>query len=146
MTKNPLHDGTVELVQHLLMRLLPLGWFVRVQSAVVTPDSVPEPDVVVVRGDPGRYRHQHPSGADIALIVEVAESSLQRDRSKAAIFSRAGVPCYWIVNLIDQQVEVFSDPQHGVYQARQALRGSDPLPVMIESREVAALSPQALLP
>src|SRR5438034_526801 len=97
--KYPPHDGTIDLLNVLLMRLLPLGWYPRVQNSVVTDDSVPEPDVVVVRGSPGDYRDRHPTGADIGLVIEVAESSVSRDRRKAKIYARAGIPHYWIVNL-----------------------------------------------
>lgn len=123
MPKHPPHDGTIDLINFLLSKLLPLGWFVRVQNSVVTSDSIPEPDLAVVRGQPGDFRGQHPTGRDVALIIEVADSTVQRDRTKAAIYADAGIPWYWIVNLEELQVEVYSDPTGSGATARYRTRG-----------------------
>lgn len=109
MPHSPLHDATVHALQKLLMQLL-LGWEVRVQSAVVTADSEPEPDIAVVIGPGSRYRDHHPSTGEILLIVEVADSSLLKDRRKSAVYSSIEVPAYWIVNLQDRSIEVRQEP------------------------------------
>src|SRR5687767_14921881 len=72
MTKHPPHDSAIDLLNYILTRLLPPNWFVRVQNCVVTADSIPEPDLAVVRGRPGSYGKSHPRKADIGLIIEVA--------------------------------------------------------------------------
>jgi Uma2 family endonuclease len=129
MTKYPLHDGTIDLIQFLLSKLLPAGWFSRGQNVVVTADSEPEPDVAVVRGQPGDYRSRHPQGTDVALIIEVADSTVKRDRRKAKIYARAGIPHYWIVNLDERQIESYSQPtgegNNAVYKLQQILRGNE---------------------
>src|SRR5438067_2547299 len=51
MTHNPLHDGVIQIVSKRLERHLPSQWSMRIQSAITTADSEPEPDVAVVRGD-----------------------------------------------------------------------------------------------
>ena len=72
--------------------------------------SEPEPDVAVVAGSPRDYRDAHPSTA--LLIVEVADTSLEFDRTtKASLYARAGIPDYWLVNLVDARVEVHRNPQ-----------------------------------
>ena len=72
--------------------------------------SEPEPDVAVVAGMPRDYVAAHPS--TVALVVEVADSSLRLDRRvKANVYARAGVPEYWIVNLVARTLEVYRDPQ-----------------------------------
>ena len=83
---------------------------VRVQlSFVAGKRSVPEPDVAVVPGRKTDYLSAHPTTA--LLIVEVADSSLGQDRiTKSWIYAKAGVPEYWLVNLRDDCVEVFRDP------------------------------------
>ena len=69
-----------------------------------------EPDLVVVPGHPGDYRASHP--AHPTLVVEVAESSLDFDRTrKGSLYARAAVPDYWVVNLVDGVVEVYRDPE-----------------------------------
>jgi Uma2 family endonuclease len=128
-TKYPPHDSTIDLLQFLLTKILPLGWYPRVQNVVVTDDSEPEPDVTVVRGRPGDYRRSHPTGTDVGLVIEVADSTVQRDRRKAKIYARAGIPHYWIINLDERQIETYAQPTGGgadaVYQSRQLLRGGD---------------------
>ena len=70
--------------------------------------SEPEPDLVV--SPPGDYTREHPSEA--LLIIEVADSSLRKDRRiKGVLYAAAGVPEYWIVNLVDGVFEVHRDPQ-----------------------------------
>jgi Uma2 family endonuclease len=144
MTKYPPHDGTIDLVQFLLMQMLPTGWFPRVQNVVVTLDSEPEPDIAVVRGRPGDYRGRHPTGADVGLIIEVADSTVKRDRRKAGIYARAGIPHYWIVNLDQRQIETYAQPTgaaaEAVYQSRQLLRGGDDtLTVTLDGAAVGTL-------
>ena len=91
--------------------MLPPGWIVRPQLPVSLDDeSEPEPDLAVVRGYPGDYRASHPSRP--ALVIEIAESSLEFDRvRKSSLYARAGVPDYWIVNLVENVVEVYRDPE-----------------------------------
>ena len=110
MPKNAPHDGTIDLVEGELLNILPAGWYPRVQNTVLTGDSAPEPDLAVVRGTRRDFLRRHPSADDVALIVEVADSSVARDRKKGAIYARAGIPHYWIVNLEESVVEAYSEP------------------------------------
>ena len=69
------------------------------------------PDFAVVRGLPRTYRHSHPTPADIDLFVEIADSSLDTDREdKGALYAADSIPFYWIINLIDSMIEVYTDP------------------------------------
>jgi len=85
-------------------------------------DSEPEPDLIwVIQGD---YSQRHPEPHEVALLVEVAESSLETDRgTKLGIYAEAGIGDYWIVNLIDRQIEVYRNPVGRDYQEKQAYRG-----------------------
>lgn len=71
---------------------------------------MPEPDVAVVRGLLGDYGARHPIPADVALVVEVADSTLAADRLALRRYGWAGIPCVWIVNLVDETVEVSTGP------------------------------------
>jgi Uma2 family endonuclease len=104
------HAAAVGMVGDTLRASLPPGWIIRVQAPVALDDeSVPEPDVAVVRGSHADYRRAHPTRA--ALIVEVAESSLAFDRAhKGSLYARAGIADYWILNVVDHAVEVYRDP------------------------------------
>jgi Uma2 family endonuclease len=151
MTKYPPHDSTIDRLAYLLIRLLPPGWYPRLQNVLVTTDSEPEPDVAIVRGAPGDYSDRHPKGADTELIIEVADSTVARDRRKARIYARAGVPHYWIVNLDDRQIEMYAQPagkgQKAVYRSRQILlRLDDTATVILDDKEVGRLRVAELLP
>jgi Uma2 family endonuclease len=111
VSRNPVHDAAVDLAEQLLAPLLPSGWYVRGQKALTTRDSEPEPDVVIVRGVPRDYASRHPGPADLALVIEVANTTLADDREiKLRVYARAGIAHYWIVNLIDRKIEVYTQP------------------------------------
>ena len=89
MSKNPPHEGTTSLVHELLRPQLPAGLHIRIQSAITTADSEPEPDLAIVRGSARDFLSRHPGPADIVLVLEVADASLGRDRlHKARIYAR----------------------------------------------------------
>jgi Uma2 family endonuclease len=104
------------LVTHVLLRDFarrPLAGFhpAKGDPVEIPPDSVPEPDFAIVRGDPHDYATHHPGPADVPLVVEVADSSLAFDRgTKLRLYARAGLATYWIVNLVEGVVEVHTNP------------------------------------
>lgn len=110
-SRSPLHDAVIHVLLELLRNQLAAEFAVRVQGALLTNDSEPEPDLAVVIGPSGRYRDHHPSTGEVLLVVEVADASLARDRRKAAIYASIGIPAYWIVNLRDGSVEVRTQPE-----------------------------------
>jgi Putative restriction endonuclease len=134
VTKNPLHDATVDRVQEVLRDRLP-GYRIRVQSAITTADSEPEPDVVAAIGPASRYNDHHPGPPEIVLVVEVADSSLPRDRAKRTIYARARISVYWIVNLPEHVVEVYTDPTgpdlNPVYRGTQQFVLNDAVPLSV---------------
>lgn len=145
MSRNPPHDALLMRLQRVLFRTLPPGWDFRNQSAITTRESEPEPDLVVVRGDADHYDDRHPGPADIALAIEVAESSLGRDRTlKARIYARAGVPAYWIVNITERCVEVQTDPtgpaKSPSYRSTVVVGPDGELPLVLDGREVARIA------
>jgi Uma2 family endonuclease len=104
------HRTAVVLVARALERAFGDGWFVQTHSPIILGDrSEPEPDVCVVRGSPRDYVDAHPMRP--ALVVEVAQSGLGLAQGrKAAVYARAGIADYWIVNLIDRVLEVRREP------------------------------------
>jgi Uma2 family endonuclease len=151
MSKNPPHAVATGLVQDALTAAIPTGWHVQMQDPVTTEDSEPEPDVKVVRGQRRDYLNRHPGPQDVALTVEVSDSSLQRDRGlKKRVYASTRIPVYWIVNLIDQRIEVYTDPSGPAdkpdYRQRQDFARTDTIPVVIEGKVVAQLSVGELLP
>lgn len=111
MSRSPEHDFALTAVTTRMYRMVPQTFTVRAQCAATIQDSEPEPDLVVARGDETLFRHRHPGPADTAFVVEVSASSLAYDRiDKARVYARAGIPVYWVVNVIDKQIEVFTQP------------------------------------
>ena len=104
------HATIVARTAAVLRRTLGEDWFVRQQDPIALDEtSEPEPDVVVVPGADLDYFDGHP--ARPVLVVEVAETSLYYDRGhKGSAYARAGLPDYWIVNLVDWRVEVYRHP------------------------------------
>lgn len=118
----------------------------RIQSAVTLERSEPEPDLAVVTGPPLRYRERHPSGQDIALVIEVAETSLHRDRLKGTSYAAAAVPVYWIVNLRQRRLEVYQSPRGEDYAERLLLETSDVVTVGQGFQNIATIRVADLIP
>lgn len=109
------HASTVTRITNLFVRLLPdERASVRCQQPFAALlDSEPEPDLVLA--PPGEYDHEHPERS--LLVIEVSDSSLYRDRGlKQRLYALAGVPEYWIVNLVDRVIEVYTEPFDDVFQ------------------------------
>jgi Uma2 family endonuclease len=144
----PPHATAVNLVAAALQNILPAGWFVRTQSPITLETSEPEPDIVVVRGQIRDYLSRHPHPQDIALLIEVADTTLEFDRLKKRLYyAAAGITEYWIVNLIDHRLEVFSDPAPGGdYQVNAAVAADGIVELNLKGDVVASLSVADLLP
>lgn len=142
-----LHATAVTLAARAIEKSFGAGYFVRWQMPLALGErSEPEPDVAVIAGDVRDYMHSHPATA--ALIVEVADTSLAYDRmTKGSLYARAGIPDYWIVNLIDMHVEVYRHPipdlaaEYGFAYAQQTIvRGDETImPLSQPSNAVRAI-------
>ncbi|MDZ4852852.1 MAG: Uma2 family endonuclease [Pirellulaceae bacterium] len=113
MNQRPIHGFIVGLLTELFQNQLPPGFSVRCQLPITSDQSEPEPDIAIVHGSHIDFRDQHPSGSDCLLVIEVADTSLEKDRAKASIYRTAGVQEYWIVNIADKCLEQhsFAEPQ-----------------------------------
>jgi len=151
MPKKPADRVCTQLLRETLAAMVPPGWYVDAQEPITTAESEPEPDVMIVRGARRDYADRHPAPADPALVVEVADTTLQRDRTlKQRVYARARIPHYWIVNLPDQQVEIYSDPtgpdELPVYRERHDYTAEDELPLILASQEVGRPAVREFLP
>lgn len=147
MPKNPPHSFVTQLIRDALARLLFAGWHINSQEPITLADSEPEPDAAVVRGHRRQYTSQHAKASDVALVVEVANSSLSRDRGiKKRIYASAGIPVFWIINLAQRKIEVYSEPSGADYLQRQDYGETEEVPVVIEGKEAGRFVVSELLP
>jgi Uma2 family endonuclease len=137
MGKKPPHVWAVDSVEGFLRaRLSAARWCVRRESPVRIPKfDEPEPDLVIARGPRTTYRRRHPEPADVALVIEVSDTTYPRDRGeKWAAYARGGIPVYWIVNLVQAQIEVYTNPRAGRYQSRQDYHAGGMVALVIDGR------------
>jgi Uma2 family endonuclease len=153
MTKYPPHTVSSQLCRVRLERILPPGWHLRIEGPIRIPSraSIPEPDLVVTRGEIRDYGARDPEPPDVALVIEVADSSLDDDRNvMSRIYGGGGVALYWIVNLVDRQVEVYSGPSGSSeplgYRHCEVYRPGQEVPLVINGTEVARIPVADLLP
>jgi Uma2 family endonuclease len=150
MTESPPYSTADLLCGAELGRVIPHGWFVRARKPIRIPrpgrDSKPEPAQSVVRGAIRDYSRRDPGPADVALVVEVSDSSLDDDRKLSELYGRAGIPFYWIINLVDGQVEVYSNPGPAGYQTLEVLAPGHLLTVIIDGVEVGKIPVADILP
>lgn len=150
MTKHRPHVVSAMRTFHAVAALAPAGWFVAKEDPVLAFDSEPEPDVSVVRGSIDNYTVRTPGPLQVALVVEVADSSLESDRSvKKRLYARSGFPVYWLINLVDRRIEIYTEPTGPVeepdYLGRQDFGPDEMIPLVIEGREVGRLAVRDLL-
>jgi len=126
VAQNAPHRAAIIRCTNLLVKRLDESGFVaQVQSTLPLDDrNVPEPDLAVFRGTPDDLLDAEPD--DIPLIIEVADSSLARDRTdKLRCYAQNDIPEYWILNLQAETLEVYREPARGEYRRRETLTRDD---------------------
>jgi Uma2 family endonuclease len=154
MGKNLPHSISTTLAATVLMRLLPADWCVWIESPVLVNDeTAPLPDLTVVRGPVRDYlrRGSNPAVADIGLVLEVADTSLRKNLTRSLrTYARAGIPVYWVVNLVANRVEVYSQPiiegDAARYASAEVFEPGKEVPLVLGGREVARIPARDLLP
>jgi Uma2 family endonuclease len=143
----PSHVIVTERLRRRLESILPSSWLVREDKPIRIPDfDEPRPDLAVVRGDPERYAHHHPGPADVALLIEESDASLQRDQGdKLMIYAQAGIPVYWIANLVNRRIELYGDPGPGGYASRVSFGSGQNVPVVIGGVHVGTVGVDSVL-
>jgi Uma2 family endonuclease len=151
MTTSPLHSlGVSKLTLLLTAALGAFRCHVRIQNPVTLPPrDEPEPDLAIVRGLPADFALRHPGPADVTCVIEVAGSSLDRDRTvKQRIYAAAGIPQYVIVNLVDSRLEVFERPDtvKGRYRRRTELAGDAEISLLLPEKRRLVVTASDCLP
>lgn len=150
MTLNPPHTYAVTALMKRFLTLVGPRAVVRVQQPITTADSEPEPDVLLATGRDDDYKSRHPKPSEVSILVEVAESSLREDQTtKLEMYAGAKVAVYWIVNLVDRRVEVYTQPRGGknpTYRQRTDYGPGAAVPVVVGGKELGRIAVAELLP
>ena len=142
MSKNAAHRWTTKEVLKALDSRLPAGWTSQKKTRCGLPDyDEPEPDVAIIRGTDADYEFRLPTAADVALLVEVSDSTLVQDRSKKlTAYAKGKIPVYWIVNLVNRQVEVYSRPGKKGYRSHKTYASGEQVPVTIGGQKLPPIA------
>jgi Uma2 family endonuclease len=139
------HVYTLECLSRMLMTRLPETIAVRIQFPIRIGESEPEPDVVLATPRTNEDR-DHPTVEQIHVMIEVSESSLIWDRSgKRSMYASAGIREYWIVNLVDHQVEVYTDPIGSLYRTTTTYTLADSVPLVVAGQAYASLPVKGMM-
>lgn len=149
--KSAAHDLVLEHLNPILCRTVPGDLIARCQLAVTFGESEPEPDISIC--EPARNRGgRKPAAADTFVVMEVADTSLAYDRTdKLRVYAAAGIPVYWVVNLVDRQVEVSVDPVTPAgglphYRTRTLYSPGESVPLVIRGQQVGTVAVSGFLP
>jgi Uma2 family endonuclease len=120
------HGGHVKRLNALFTSRLGARVVVGVQDPVrLSRHSEPQPDITLLRPRADFYARAHPGPADVLLLVEVADSSVETDRRiKMPLYARAGISEVWLLDLTTDRVETYREPaEDGYRQIRALVRG-----------------------
>jgi Uma2 family endonuclease len=148
MGKKPPHVIACEATRDELLPLVPRGWRLTIEAPIRIPDyDEPEPDLAIVRGTREDYEDHHPGPSDVGLLIEVADTTLDRDRGeKRLAYARGGVATYWIVNLVNRQLEIYTDPSPTGYAQERILKADEQVAVVLDGTEIGRIAVSDLLP
>jgi Uma2 family endonuclease len=150
MTIGKRHALAVKLLGHLDPELTARGCHMQTQGPLsFPPTNEPEPDGAVLRGHARDYTERLPTAADALSVIEVSDASLATDRGdKLAMYARANIAQYVIVNLRQSCIEVHEKPapQDGRYEQVRVFRAGDPFSLRVGDTARLAIDPARLLP
>jgi hypothetical protein len=157
MTKGPKHILAVQNAVDVLDGLALEGFYARKEDPVALyngpggTDSEPEPDVVLVRGTKHAYADRLPCPNDIVLAIEVADRSLRADREGLGRYAWFGIPCVWIVNLVNGTIEVYDRPMGARTQdaryGRSEVKGvGDEVGIEVDGRVLGRVAVSNIIP
>ena len=147
---NPPHAVSLERVGDEMRERLPAGYCLRTEKDISLTGSQPQPDAAIASGARDDYADHHPRPDELALIVEVADSTLEEDRtSKLRMYARSRIGIYWIVNIPDRQVEIYTQPVAGNnprYRRRQVFGEAESVSFPLGTHTIGPIAVADLLP
>lgn len=149
MGTNPPHNYALTKLMELLWILRGPTITMRIQMPITTRDSEPEPVVVIATGSAEDFSTRNPSPAEVLFLIEIAEASLRYDQTtKLELYAQAKIQVYWIVNLIDRRVEVYTEPRGGkkpTYKQQKNYGPDDEVPLIVGGKEMGRIPVKELL-
>jgi len=147
MVKNPPHVVACARVVAAVSRIAPAGWHTRPGEPLrISGRTELEPDVTLARGVIDDYASRHPDPGDIAVVVEVADTTLAKDRRRSRTYGPAGIPIYWIVNLPSRRVEVYTAPNPDGSASRVDYAPGEVISLVIDGKTVGQIAVDEILP
>jgi Uma2 family endonuclease len=149
--RNQSHENGLRRLNARLSPHIPDGYFLQIQGAIRLSDGEPEPDGAVIRGDLTAFDARFPEPEDLPLLIEVSDTSLNRDRKdKGRMYARAGIGVYWIINVMDGQIEVYTNPDPTAnpptYTTRTDYKPGQDIPIVLDNAVVGSIPASDLLP
>jgi Uma2 family endonuclease len=143
--QSPIHSSLTVRLRKILEDAYGASFHVRDHSPVqASPNSLPEPDLAVVRGSPEEYLQALPQARHVPLVVDVSVSTRTVDRNKARVYAAAGYPVYWIVDVESRRLETRSGPTPDAQYVVTQLVDEDGSVLLPETR--ATVLVRSLLP
>jgi Uma2 family endonuclease len=141
MGKNPPHVVVCARLVAALAQFAAVGWYTRPGEPVrVGRRTEPEPDAALARGTFEDYANRHPEPADVALVAEVADTTLAKDRRRKRTYGPVGIPVYWIVNINSGQIEVYTNPTPDGYASRVDRGRGEHVEVVIDGKVIGRIA------
>ncbi|MBL9176589.1 MAG: Uma2 family endonuclease [Verrucomicrobiaceae bacterium] len=133
----PEHSFHTRRITNVLPVELPSDVMLQMNEPITIPEhSEPQPDAAVVKAKADGYRKAHPGPKDVLLIIEVADSSVEFDvQIKSKLYAKAGIPEYWVMNIKEASLHVFTGPSAKGYKNIEVLDAAD----TVRSRSVKGL-------
>jgi Uma2 family endonuclease len=151
MPKKPQHRLALRKLYEALSPLLPPGYFMLTQEPITLRDSEPEPDAAVVKGTDEDFAIRHPGPQDVPLVIEIADTTLARDRGiKLRNYAAAKIEMYWIVDLVGRAVEIYTTPDSRTspqtYADRQVFDETKTVPFVVNGKKLGEIPVLSILP
>ncbi len=151
MPPKPPHSQHVRaLVKFLMPMVNGDEYVVGVQDAIALADSEPQPDLFVAVGPEDKYSERHPGPGDLVLVVEVSDTPVRQDRiKKLKLYASAGIPQYWIIDVKQRRIEVYTEPRSGKkpgFGTHTSYGPMDDIPIVIGGSKLGAVRASKLLP
>ena len=150
MPKGRPHAVAQMLLFPILYSLLPEDYHVEQEAPLaIGDDSMPEPDLVVIRGSVDDHLKTTPTSKQAAIVIEVSDSSLAMDsRTKLRAYAAESIPVYWIVNIPKGRVSVYSQPtgpaEQPAYLEYREYGPGEEIPVVLDGQEVGRIAYRAI--